>query len=143
MLRPAIAAALSIVYLLIGALLLILAGAVGASFVTWDVKGFLLTGWRLALFSAALAGVALTAIAAAHGLWKGSRWSRLLAVGFWILAGSLGLITDRSVTGPGEPLAVYLLHLMAIPGGVAAVLLYGFPSARRFYADQDAGARRR
>jgi hypothetical protein len=113
--------------------LLLLAALVGSGFVTWDVKGFLLTGWRLALFTAALAGLGALALLVAHGLWNRRRWSRPLAPAFWVAGGLLGLVTDRSVAGPGEPLAVYLVGMMLAPAAAMALVLWGVPSMRRFY----------
>lgn len=112
--------------------LLLLAALVGGGSVTWDVKGFLLTGWRLAVFTAALAGLGAMALLAACGLWFRRRWSRPLALAFWVASGLLGLVTDRSVAGPGEPLAVYLVGMMLAPAVVMALFLWGVPSIRRF-----------
>jgi hypothetical protein len=113
--------------------LLLLAALVGSGFVTWDVKGFLLTGWRLALFTAALAALGALALLVAHGLWHRRGWSRPLALAFWVAGGLLGLVTDRSVAGPGEPLAVYLVGMMLAPAAAMALVLWGVPSMRRFY----------
>jgi hypothetical protein len=120
--------------IVIGGSLILLAAVVGGEVITWDVKGRLLTGSNLALFSVALGAVGACAWLAAYGLWRGRGWGRRVAVGFWIAAGGLGLITDRSVAGPGEPIHTYLVNLMLIPGGVTALLLYGVPSVRRFFA---------
>jgi hypothetical protein len=113
--------------------LLLLAALVGGGSITWDVKGFLLTGWRLALFTAALAGLGALALLAAYGLWNRRRWSRPLALAFWVASGLVGLVTDRSVAGPGEPLTVYLVGMMLAPAAVMAMLLWGLPSIRRFF----------
>jgi hypothetical protein len=115
--------------------LLLLAALVGSGTITWDVKGFVLTGWRLALFSAALASLAGLAVLAAIGLWHRRPWSRPLALAFWVAGGLLGLVTDRSVAGPGEPLAVYLVNMMLAPAAVTALVLWGAPSVRRFFRD--------
>jgi hypothetical protein len=114
--------------------LLLLAALVGSGVVTWDVKGFVLTGWRLALFTAAIAGLGALALVVAHGLWYRRRWSRPLALAFWVASGLLGLVTDRSVAGPGEPLAVYLVNMMLAPAAVMGLLLWGVPSMRRFFS---------
>ena len=116
----------------IGLLVLLLACVVGLGIITWDVKGYLLTGGVLALFAVAIAGVGLLAIAAAIRLWQGRPSGRLLALSFWVAAGMLALITDRAVEGPGEPLGTYLLDLMLLPGSITALLLWGIPSVRRF-----------
>jgi hypothetical protein len=113
--------------------LLLLAGLVGSGSITWDVKGFVLTGWRLALFSAALAGLGALALLTALGLWHRRRSSRPLALAFWVAGGLLGLVTDRSVAGPGEPLAVYLVWMMLAPAAGMAIVLWGIPSMRRFF----------
>jgi hypothetical protein len=132
--RPPIAlAAIVLVYFAIGLLILLLAAVVGGQVITWDVKGFLLTGWRLALFSSALAALGTLALATATGLWRGDYRARWSALVFWVAGGGLGLFVDRSVTGPGEPLRSYLLDLMLIPGSVTAALLFGIPSIRRFF----------
>jgi hypothetical protein len=114
--------------------LLLLAALVGSGSITWDVKSFVLTGWRLALFTAALAGLGVLALLAARGLWHRRRWSRPLALAFWVAGGLLGLVTDRSVEGPGEPLAVYLVGMMLAPAAVMALVLWGAPSMRRFFS---------
>jgi hypothetical protein len=123
----------AIVFALLGALVLLLAVAVGFHIVTWDVKGFLLTGGVLALFSLALAGLGFLGLAAAVALWKGRSAGRLLALGFWVGGGLLGLVTDRSVAGPGEPLHTYLVGMMLVPAGITAIFLWGLPSVRRFF----------
>jgi hypothetical protein len=136
-LRPPLTlGAIVIVYLTIGLLVLLLAAVVGGQVITWDVKGFLLAGWRLALFSSALAALGALAVTAAVGLWRGDRRARPVALLFWFAAGGLGLVVDRSVAGPGEPLRSYLLDMMLVPGGVAAALLFGIPSIRRYFRAQ-------
>jgi hypothetical protein len=59
------------------------------------------------------------------------RRSRPLALAFWVAGDLLGLVTDRSVAGPGEPLAVYLVGMMLAPAAV--MVLWGVPSMRRFF----------
>jgi hypothetical protein len=133
---PIVLAAIVILYLTIGLLILLLAAVVGGQVITWDVKGFLLTGWRLALFSSALAALGVLALATAIGLWRGAQQARWSALIFWVAGGGLGLFVDRSVTGPGEPLRSYLVDLMLIPGSVTAALLFGLPAVRRFFRAQ-------
>jgi hypothetical protein len=131
--RPPIVTLLAVVYACLGALVLLLAVVVGSRIITWDVKGRLLTGAWLALFSGAVAAVGAMGLLAAQKLWQGSPAGRWLALGFWLAGGSLALITDRSVPGPGEPLHSYLVNLMLLPGGLTALLLWGVPSTRRYF----------
>jgi hypothetical protein len=131
--RPLVIWLVTGIAIVIGALLVLMAGVVGGQVITWDVKGRVLTGFDLALFSVAVGAVGVCAWLAAYGLWRGRAWGRLLAIGFWIAAGGLGLITDRSVPGPGEPTRTYLVHMMLIPGALTALLLFGVPSVRRFF----------
>jgi hypothetical protein len=123
----------AIVFTLLGTLVLLLAVVVGFQIITWDVKGVLLTGSELALFSLALAFVGLLGLGAAVTLWQGHSAGRFLALGFWAGAGLLGLVTDRSVAGPDEPLQTYLVTMMLVPGSITALLLWGLPSVRRFF----------
>jgi hypothetical protein len=131
--RPLPLTFVAIVFAILGTLVLSLAGAVGFQIVTWDVKGFLLTGDVLALFSLALACVGLLGLGTAVALWQGRSAGRFLALGFWVGSGLLGLVTDRSVAGPGEPLHTYLVSMMLVPGGITALLLWGLPAVRRFF----------
>jgi hypothetical protein len=122
-----------VAYAVVAGGLLLLAALVGSGSITWDVKGFVLTGWRLALFTAALTTLGALALLAALGLWKRRPWGRPLALAFWVAGGLLGLVTDRSVAGPGEPLTVYLVNMMLVPAAVTALVLWGPPSMRRFF----------
>jgi hypothetical protein len=131
--RPLPLTLMAIVFAILGTLVVLLAGIVGFQVITWDVKGHLLTGGVLALFASALAGLGALALGAAAALWKGRPVGRLLALGFWVAAGSLALVTDRSVAGPGEPLRTYLVDLILAPGTITAALLWGVPSVRRFF----------
>jgi hypothetical protein len=131
--RPVLLWLLVVAYGLLAASLLLLATIVGSGMVTWDVKGFLLTGWRLGLFTTALATLGVLALLCAYGLWGGQRWSRPLALVFWLAGGLLGLVTDRAVPGPGEPLTLYVVNMMLIPAAVVAVALWGVPAIRRFF----------
>jgi hypothetical protein len=134
--RPPFTVLLAVlVYVVIGSLILLLAAIVGGGVITWDVKGFLLTGWRLALFSSALGAVGSVAVVAALGLWSARAWARPLALGFWVAAGALGLITDRSVAGEGAPLRSYLVEIALIPATTSAVFLYAVPGVRRHFAE--------
>lgn len=125
-----------LVYAAAGVLILLLAAVVGGGVITWDVKGFLLSGWHLALFSLSLAAVGALALVVVRLLWRGGTHARPLAIGFWFVGGALGLITDRSVDGPGEPLRVYLVDMALIPATLVALLLYGVPAVRRFFAER-------
>jgi hypothetical protein len=133
--RPIPLVLIAIVYAALGSLVLLLAVVVGFQVITWDVKGFLLTGGVLALFSLALTAVGLLGLGAAVLLWRGRSAGRFVALGFWVGGGLLGLVTDRSVSGPGEPLHTYLVSLMLVPCGVTALFLWGLPSVRRFFRD--------
>jgi len=137
--RPWVVWIAALAYLVAGIVILLLAIVVGTGTITWDVKGFLLTGWRLALFSSALGAVGGVGLSAALGLWWGSRWARPLAIGFWFFAGGLALVTDRSVAGPGVPLATYLVNMILVPVVVAAALLYGAPASSRYFRDPPRG----
>jgi hypothetical protein len=129
--------AVVLVYAAVGVLILLLAAVVGGGVITWDVKGFYLTGWRLALFSLALASIGAIALLTARLLWRGAPPGRPLAIGFWFYGGAVGLITDRSVAGPGEPLRAYLVDMGLAPAALAAVMLYAIPGVRRFFASPD------
>jgi hypothetical protein len=115
---------------LIGVLVTLLGLAVLTGLLPWDVKGRLLTGNALALFSGAVLVVGVVGLLAAWGLYRGAAWSGFLSIAFWILVGGVALVADRAVPGPGEPLALYLIELMLIPGVVTALVLYGIPSVR-------------
>jgi hypothetical protein len=119
-------------FAILGMLVLLLAAVVGFQVITWDVKGFLLTGSVLVLFSVALGCIGLLGLGAAVTLWQGLPAGRYLALGFWLVGGLLALITDRSVAGPGEPLRTYLVSMMLVPGSITALLLWALPSVRRF-----------
>lgn len=80
-----------------------------------------------------MGAVGAIVLAAACGLWRGHEWGRQLAVCFWIAAGLLALVTDRSVSGPGEPWHTYLINLMLIPGAITAALLHGIGSVRMYF----------
>jgi hypothetical protein len=125
-------AAIALAFLILGGALVLLAGVVGTGVITWDVKGRLLRGGDLALFSLSMAAVGALGVGAASGLWRGRGWGRYLAVAFWVAAGALGLITDRSVPGPGEPLRTYVVYLTLLPAGATVLLLWGVPSVRRY-----------
>jgi hypothetical protein len=131
--RTAVLWLLVAAYGLLAASLLLLATVVGSGIITWDVKGFLLTGWHLGLFTAALAALGMLALLCAWGLWGGRRWSRPLALLFWLAGGLLGLVTDRAVPGPGEPLAVYVVNMILIPAAVVSLVLWTVPAIRRFF----------
>jgi hypothetical protein len=129
---PLLLILVALVYLAIGGAILLLAAVVGFQVITWDVKGFLLTGWRLALFTAALVSLGALALVAALRLWKGRPGARVLALGFWFAGGAVGLVTDRSVSGPGEPLWTYVGEMALLPALLFGALLFGVPGVRRY-----------
>lgn len=82
---------------ILGSLVLLLEVVVGLQIITWDVKGSLLTGGVLALFTLAVACVGFLGLGASVTLWQRRSAGRFLVLGFWVGAGRLGLVSDRSV----------------------------------------------
>jgi hypothetical protein len=112
---------------------IVLAVQLATGQVVWDVKGYVLRGGELALFTSAVAAVGLVGTTSAAGIWMGRDWGRWGALVFWLMVGLVSVTTDRSVAGPGEPLHVYFVYMMLLPGAITGALLWLVPPSRRFF----------
>lgn len=108
----------------VGALVLALAVAIGTGAVPWDVKGYLLRGWRLGVFTSAVLLVAASFLSAGLYLWRGGVAGLVRLVASWTLFGLVGLVTDLSVAGPGEPWTLYVVRLALLPVAVLLLVLH-------------------
>lgn len=101
--------------------------------VPWDVKGHLLEGVELSLFSFIVGMVGILGILTSVLIWQGRQAGRLGAVAFWLVVGLVAGATDRRFEGVGEPLWFYVA-LGTGPAAVTTMLLWFPKASRRFFS---------